>query len=383
MYPKNIRKSKLKSFKHKQLLISSSITMSILCPSNVISQPLIKPNYSEVNLFSNKSFITKAVERTGSSVVTIDTQRYVENRKFQRNSQLFLDPYFERFFGLDLPKNNQPRIEQNQGSGFIFADGLVMTNAHVVNGSDKVIVGLTNGKKLKAKLVGQDFFTDLAVLKIDGNGPWPKAKLGDSTKIKVGDWAIAVGNPFGLENTVTLGIISNLKRNVNQLGIYDKKLELIQTDAAINPGNSGGPLLNSKGEVIGINTLIRSGPGAGLSFAIPINKAKEIADQLIKNGKVIHPMIGISLIDVSNFETNNNSVKVGYVVPNSPADKSGIMLDDIIIKVGDKDIENASDVISQISKNGINKQIKILLMRRKKFISLKVKPTDISNLQKK
>ncbi len=357
--------------------------MSILCPSNVISQPLIKPNYSEVNLFSNKSFITKAVERTGSSVVTIDTQRYVENRKFQRNSQLFLDPYFERFFGLDLPKNNQPRIEQNQGSGFIFADGLVMTNAHVVNGSDKVIVGLTNGKKLKAKLVGQDFFTDLAVLKIDGNGPWPKAKLGDSTKIKVGDWAIAVGNPFGLENTVTLGIISNLKRNVNQLGIYDKKLELIQTDAAINPGNSGGPLLNSKGEVIGINTLIRSGPGAGLSFAIPINKAKEIADQLIKNGKVIHPMIGISLIDVSNFETNNNSVKVGYVVPNSPADKSGIMLDDIIIKVGDKDIENASDVISQISKNGINKQIKILLMRRKKFISLKVKPTDISNLQKK
>ena len=357
--------------------------MSILCPSNVISQPLIKPNYGEANLFANKSFITKAVERTGSSVVTIDTQRYVENRKFQRNSQLFIDPYFERFFGLDLPRNNQPRIEQNQGSGFIFADGLVMTNAHVVNGSDKVIVGLTNGKKLKAKLIGQDFFTDLAVLKIDGNGPWPKAKLGDSTKIKVGDWAIAVGNPFGLENTVTLGIISNLKRNVNQLGIYDKKLELIQTDAAINPGNSGGPLLNSNGEVIGINTLIRSGPGAGLSFAIPINKAKEIAYQLINNGKVIHPMIGISLIDEGNFETNKNTVKVGYVVPNSPADKSGIMLNDIIIKVGDKDIETASDVISQISKNGIKKQINILLMRRKKFISLKVKPTDISNLQKK
>ena len=119
-----------------------------------------------------------------------------------------------------------------------------MTNAHVVNGSDKVIVGLTNGKKFDAKLIGQDFFTDLAVLKIEGKGPWPKAKLGDSSKIRVGDWAIAVGNPFGLENTVTLGIISNLKRNVTQLGIYDKKLELIQTDAAINPGNSGGPLLN-------------------------------------------------------------------------------------------------------------------------------------------
>ena len=256
-----------------------------------------------------------------------------------------------------------------------------MTNSHVVNGSDQVIVGLTNGKKFKAKLLGQDVFTDLAILKIKGKGPWPKARLGDSSKIKVGDWAIAVGNPFGLENTVTLGIISNLNRNVTQLGIYDKKLELIQTDAAINPGNSGGPLLNSNGEVIGINTLIRSGPGAGLSFAIPINRAKEIAYQLINNGKVIHPMIGISLLDESNFETNNNTVKVGYVVPNSPAEKSGIMVNDIIIKVGNKDIKTTSEVISAISKNGINKPIKIYLKRKNKFINLKVLPTDITNLE--
>jgi S1-C subfamily serine protease len=349
----------------------------------MMAVPSTNTRFDEVNKYSNKSFITKAVEKAGSSVVTIDTQRYVKKSNFPRNSQIFIDPYFERFFGLDLPNDNQQRIEQNQGSGFIFANGLVMTNAHVVNGSDKVIVGLTNGKKLKAKLIGQDFFTDLAVLKIEGKGPWPIAKLGDSTKIKVGDWAIAVGNPFGLENTVTLGIISNLKRNVNQLGIYDKKLELIQTDAAINPGNSGGPLLNSNGEVIGINTLIRSGPGAGLSFAIPINKAKEIANQLINNGKVIHPMIGISLIDESNFEKNNNTVRVGYVMPNSPAEKSGIKVNDIIIKVGDKDIKKTSDVISQISKNGINKQINILLKRRNQFINIKVKPTDITNLQNK
>ena len=383
MYSKNIRKLKLKSYNHKKLLISSVITMGILSPSNVISQPLINPKYNDINKYSAKSFITKAVEKTGSSVVTIETQRYVKKRQFPSNSQIFLDPYFEKFFGLDLPRENQPSIEQSQGSGFIFADGLVMTNAHVVNGSDKVIVGLTNGKKLNAKLIGQDIFTDLAVLKIEGKGPWPKAQLGDSTKIKVGDWAIAVGNPFGLENTVTLGIISNLKRNVNQLGIYDKKLELIQTDAAINPGNSGGPLLNSNGEVIGINTLIRSGPGAGLSFAIPINKAKEIAYQLIKNGKVIHPMIGISLIDENNFETNNKTVKVGYVVPSSPAEKSGIRVNDIIIKVGNKDIETASDVINKITKNGTNKQINILLKRRNKFINIKVLPTDITNLQNK
>jgi len=355
--------------------------VGIRYPAKVISQPLSKPKINEVNFYSNRSFITKAVERTGAAVVTIDTQKYIKKRKFPKNSQLFLDPYFERFFGLDLPNDNRPRIEQNQGSGFIFADGLVMTNAHVVNGSDKVIVGLTNGKKLNAKLIGQDFFTDLAVLKIEGKGPWPKAKLGDSAKIKVGDWAIAVGNPFGLENTVTLGIISNLNRNVTQLGIYDKKLELIQTDAAINPGNSGGPLLNSYGEVIGINTLIRSGPGAGLSFAIPINKAKEIADQLIKKGRVIHPMIGISLIEESNSDKKDNVVKVGYIIPNSPAEKSGIKIDDILIKVGNKDIQTASDVIDQISKNGINKQVNILLKRRNRFFKLKVIPTDITNLQ--
>ena len=383
MYSKIRKKSKLKSYNYKLLLISSSIAMGFIYPSNLISQPLVNTKYNSLNTYSNESFITKAIEKTGSSVVTIDTQRYVKKRKFPRNSQQFLDPYFERFFGLDLPNDNQPRIEQSQGSGFIFSDGLIMTNAHVVNGSNKVIVGLNNGKKYKAKLIGQDFFTDLAVLKIEGKGPWPKAQLGDSTKIKVGDWAIAVGNPFGLENTVTLGIISNLKRNVTQLGIYDKKLELIQTDAAINPGNSGGPLLNSNGEVIGINTLIRSGPGAGLSFAIPINKAKEIAYQLINNGKVIHPMIGISLVEERNFETNNNAVKVGYVVPNSPAEKSGIIVNDVIIKVGNKDIETASDVISQISKNGINKQINILLKRRNKFLKFKVIPTDITNLKNK
>ena len=383
MYSKKIRKSTLKKFKQKQFLLTTAITMGILLPANLISQPLTKPKLNEINRYENRSFITRAVEKTGSAVVTIETQKFVKRRKFTRNSPIFLDPYFERFFGLDLPKDKQPSIEQSQGSGFIFADGLVMTNAHVVNGSDNVIVGLTNGKKLKGKLIGQDFFTDIAVLKVDGKGPWPKANLGDSTKIKVGDWAIAVGNPFGLENTVTLGIISNLKRNVAQLGIYDKKLELIQTDAAINPGNSGGPLLNSNGDVIGINTLIRSGPGAGLSFAIPINKAKEVVYQLLKDGKVIHPMIGISLIDENNFEKNKNNVKVGYVVPNSPAEKSGIMIEDIIIKVGNKDIAKASDVISQISKNGINKKISILLKRRDKFIELKIKPTDITNLQNK
>ena len=372
-----------KQFSLKKLIFLSSLTLGLLNEPKVISQPIANLNLDKESKISTTSFITKAIKKTGASVVTIDTQKFVKNKKFSRDSRIFLDPYFEKFFGLQLPRENQPRIEQSQGSGFIFGDGLVMTNAHVVNGSQKLVVGLSNGEKYKGKLIGQDLLTDLAVIQLQGKGPWPKAILGDSAKIEVGDWAIAVGNPFGLENTVTLGIISNLKRNVSQLGIYDKKFELIQTDAAINPGNSGGPLLNSNGEVIGINTLIRSGPGAGLSFAIPINKAKNIASQLIRNGKVIHPMIGINLVDETFFETNQSIVKVGYVVPNSPAEKSGIFVNDIILKVGKKNISNSSDVINAISNNGINKSINIILKRKNKIIKLKVKPTDINNLSKK
>ncbi len=382
MFSKTITKKNFIKHYFKKLFFLSCLTLGLINKSNVISQPLVNQNLNEESKISNISFVTKAVKKTGASVVTIDTQRFVKNRQFSRDSRIFLDPYFERFFGLQLPPENQPRLEQSQGSGFIFGDGLVMTNAHVVNGSEKLIVGLSNGTKYKGKLIGQDLLTDLAVIKLEGKGPWPKAKLGDSTKIEVGDWAIAVGNPFGLENTVTLGIISNLNRNVSQLGIYDKKFELIQTDAAINPGNSGGPLLNSNGEVIGINTLIRSGPGAGLSFAIPINKAKHIASQLIKNGKVIHPMIGINLIDENYFETNKNIVKVGYVVPNSPAAKSGIIINDIILKVGKTNINNSSDIINEISNNGINKFINITLKRKNKIIKLKVKPIDITDLTK-
>ena len=239
---------------------------------------------------------------------------------------------------------------------------------------------MSNGQKFRGKVIGKDLLTDIAVIRLEGKGPWPKAALGNSDNIKVGDWAIAVGNPFGLENTVTLGIISNLKRDLSQLGIYDKKFELIQTDAAINPGNSGGPLLNSDGEVIGINTLIRSGPGAGLSFAIPINKAKEIASELINNGKVIHPMIGVTLINKEDPEKNIIEVKISYVLPNSPADKSGILVNDIILKVGKKEITNSSEVVNEISKNGINKSINISLKRGNKVIKKRVKPTDLNNL---
>ena len=377
-------------FSHKNIIFSKKLILPSLIALSThfatlkaLSNPLTQTNNNYQNIVGvRKSFITSAIEKAGPSVVTIENQRLVKRQVISNESSILLDPYFERFFGLRIPKETEPRIEQSQGSGFIFEDGLVITNAHVVSNSDEIIIGLRDGRKFKGKVIGEDAISDLAIVKLLGRGPWPKAILGNSNKIKVGDWAIAVGNPFGLENTVTLGIISNLNRNVSQLGIYDKRFNLIQTDAAINPGNSGGPLLNANGEVVGINTLIRSGPGAGLSFAIPINKAQEIAKQLIKSGKVTHPMIGISLIDEQSTKINENKVKVGYVIPNSPAAKSGVLIGDIIIKIDQSDIKKSSDVINAINNNGINKSAKFTIRRSTKIIKLNIKPVDIRELGK-
>ena len=176
------RKNSKVFFKRK--LFSIVLLLGIFVPPNCIAQPTIKQNQNSASRFSKKSFVSEAVERAGPSIVTIDTQRYVKQKRISKNSRILIDPYFERFFGLQPPYETQQRIEQSQGSGFIFADGLVITNAHVIKGSDRLIVGLTNGKKFKAKVVGQDFFTDLAVLKLESTQRyWPKATLGDSSKI--------------------------------------------------------------------------------------------------------------------------------------------------------------------------------------------------------
>ena len=244
----------------------------------------------------SRNFIATAVNRVGESVVRIDTERTVANN-FQ--NPFFEEPFFRDFFGGDVfPQLPKEYRQQGQGSGFIIDNnGIILTNAHVVKNADKVTVRLRDGRTFKGEVRGVDEPSDLAVVKIKGKN-LPIAPLGDSSKLQVGDWAIAVGNPLGLDNTVTLGIISTLNRSSAQAGIPDMRLDFIQTDTAINPGNSGGPLLNDRGEVIGINTAIRAG-AEGIGFAIPIDKAKAIKDQLARGETIPHPYIGIQMLTLT------------------------------------------------------------------------------------
>ncbi len=337
---------------------------------------------------NQQSFVSKALNISGDAVVTIETERKVlSSAEGVFPPGILNDPYLERFFGLRGLRVPRSRIEKGQGSGVIFSEeGLVLTNAHVVEKTERLVVGLSDGRRVLGRVVGEDSLTDLAVIKLKAQGPWPTAQLGDSDNLKVGDWAIAVGNPFGLENTVTLGIISNLNRDVAQLGISDKRIDLIQTDAAINPGNSGGPLLNSIGEVIGINTLVRSGPGAGLGFAIPINRAQKIAKDLISSGRAKHPMIGVTL--ESNIKQKNNFLSqkengaiIKYLIPNGPAEKGGLKVNDLIISINNEKIYTPADVVQKINNSNLDSTLKIKILRDNIELIKTIKPIDIYDLQ--
>ncbi|HEY9654584.1 MAG TPA: HhoA/HhoB/HtrA family serine endopeptidase, partial [Crinalium sp.] len=320
------------------------------------------------------SFVAKAVNLVGPAVVRIDTERTVTRRSSP--DPMLEDPFFRRFFGEDsFPQAPREEHLRGQGAGFIIArSGVILTNSHVVNGADKVTVTLKDGRIFEGKVRGADAVTDLAVVKIDG-GSLPVASLGNSDQIQVGDWAIAVGNPLGLDNTVTLGIISTLKRSSAQVGIPDKRLDFIQTDAAINPGNSGGPLVNDQGEVIGINTAIRA-DAMGIGFAIPINKAKAIKDQLAKGERIIHPYLGVQmtlltpeLARQNNSDPNSafvvpevNGVIVVRVLPNTPAAKAGLRRGDVITQIDEQAVTTAEQLqaIVENSRLGQTLQVKVL-----------------------
>ena len=332
---------------------------------------------------ARQSFVAAAVRRAGPAVVTIDTERTVvvpggATGGLPRG--LLNDPLFRQFFGMPQLQQPSQRTERGTGSGFIFqADGLVLTNAHVVEKSDRVTVGLQDGRRVQGTVVGLDRLTDLAVVKLAGGGPWPVAPLGNSDTLQVGEWAIAVGNPFGLDNTVTMGIISNLNRNASKLGITDKRLDLIQTDAAINPGNSGGPLLNADGEVIGINTLVRTGPGAGLGFAIPINRAREIARQLVATGRASHPVIGVGLDGVKPGDGSGLSqgVRVVSVQPGSPAARAGLQPGDVIVAVAGQPIASPPQLVAAVERAGVGGSLSLGVNRAGRSLQITVVPAQM------
>ena len=288
-----------------------------------------------------------------------------------------------------------PDRERGQGSGVIIdRDGLILTNAHVVERVDDVEITLADGTTCEGSVLGTDSITDLALVKIEGQINSDFAPLGDSEKLEVGDWAIALGTPYGLEKTVTLGIVSSLHRDINALGFSDKRLDLIQTDAAINPGNSGGPLVNSSGEVIGINTLVRSGPGAGLGFAIPINLARKVSNQLLLNGEVIHPYLGVQLISLNpkiakehNKDPNalvqlpeRSGALVQSVIPNSPAEKAGLKRGDLVIGAENVLISEPKALLDEVEKAKIGKVFNLNVLRNNIEIKVDIRPEALPGL---
>ncbi len=351
--------------------------------------PLLIPHppVSAREAFPRTSFVASAVKRSGPAVVTLETSRTMQSPNLSGLPEgIRLNPLFRNFFGMPGGAPSRSRVQRGQGSGVLFdSRGLLLTNAHVVEGAEELTVGLSDGRRVKGRVIGTDRLTDLAVVRLEGEGLWPVAVLGNSDRLNVGDWAIAVGNPYGLENTVTLGIISNLNRNVSQLGISGKRLDLIQTDAAINPGNSGGPLLNAEGEVIGINTLVRSGPGAGLGFAIPINRAKAIASELVATGKARHPVIGIGLSRVP-AERPGGPALSGAVIRSiqkmGPADQAGLQVDDVITAVDGQAVEGPAAVVSAIERRGVGETVTLQIRRANDQKVVRLKPVDLSSFDR-
>ena len=326
-----------------------------------------------------QNFIASAVMQTGPAVVRINATRKVANPI----SDALKNPLLRRFFGEEEDTFPQERIERGTGSGFIIAeDGRILTNAHVVANTDTVIVTLKDGRTFEGNVSGVDSITDLAVVKIDAD-KLPTVKLGNSQNLIPGQWAIAIGNPLGLDNTVTIGIISATDRTSAEVGVPDKRVSFIQTDAAINPGNSGGPLLNANGQVIGVNTAIRA-DAQGLGFAIPIETAARIANELFTKGYADHPFLGIGMEDLNpskkkriNKEQKLNinqdyGVVIERVLSDSPAETGGLRPGDLILKINNKSIKTTAQVQKIVESSAVGNTLEIQVVRNSKLQTLKV-----------
>jgi len=301
--------------------------------------------------------------------------------------EFFGDEFFRRFFG-ETPEH--PQQQRSLGSGVIVdPSGIALTNAHVVERATEIELVTAEGKKHKAKIVGIDKRTDLAVLRLQGGGPYPAAVLGDSDKVKVGDWVLAIGSPFGLQQTVTAGIISAKGRSIGQ-GPFD---DFLQTDAAINPGNSGGPLVNMSGEVVGINSAIlsRSGGNVGIGFSIPSNMAKRIYTELVARGKITRGWLGVSIQPLTPELAKSFGLKepkgvlVADVVKDSPADKAGIVSGDVLMEFDGKKVDAPQDLQKVVAVTAPGKGVPIKVWREKGEKTLEIKvgetPEDTAQLE--
>ncbi len=371
----------------KQLLVTA--LTAVLMVAGAIAPPAYAQTPAAA-AHGGESFVAAAVRQVGPAVVRIDTEKTITR---QARDPLYEDPFLRDFFGGGFPRQPQEELLRGQGSGFIIDDtGNILTNAHVINGADRVVVTLKDGRSFDAIVEGVDEVTDLAVVKID-NGEddlLPVASLGDSDAVEVGDWAIAVGNPLGLDNTVTLGIVSTLKRTSSAVGIPGKRLEFIQTDAAINPGNSGGPLVNQRGEVIGINTAIRA-DAMGIGFAIPINKAKEVKDMLSRGETVVHPYIGVQIANLTPEQArrNNADINSGLVLPEvdgvlvirvlegTPAAEAGLRRGDVILQVNGTAIRSADGLQIKVENTKIGDTIELSIQRGDRPLTVQVKTAEL------
>ncbi|WP_100067942.1 HhoA/HhoB/HtrA family serine endopeptidase [Cylindrospermopsis raciborskii] len=337
---------------------------------------------SVVVVGGDPNFIVQVVQKVGSAVVRIDSARTVTSQVPEE----FSDPFLRRFFGDALPQPEQ-RVERGSGSGFIInASGQILTNSHVVDGADQVTVTLKDGRSFDGKVLGEDAVTDVAVIQINAQN-LPTLTLGNSSDLQPGEAVIAIGNPLGLNNTVTSGIISATDRSSTDIGASDKRVDYLQTDAAINPGNSGGPLLNARGEAIGMNTAIIQG-AQGLGFAIPINTVKKIAQELITNGRVDHPYLGVEMITltpeiknriVGRFDGRVNiitdkGVFLVRIVPQSPAAEGGLRAGDVIKSINNQSITKVEEVQKLVEKSQIGTPLAIEVERNGTNLNLTVKP---------
>jgi serine protease Do len=283
--------------------------------------------------------------------------------------------FWERFFGGRVPRG--PQRQNGLGSGFIIdSNGTILTNYHVVDGAQKISVVLSDGKNYDAKVIGKDQKTDIAVIKIDAGQPLPAVILGDSDRLEVGEWVMAIGNPFGLDHTVTSGIVSAKGRQIGA-GPYD---DFIQTDASINPGNSGGPLINLRGEVVGINTAIfsQSGGNIGIGFAIPTNSIKELLPQLKDKGKVVRGYLGTTVQKITPEIADSMGLKqvrgalVAEVMKNTPAERAGIKTGDIITGFDGKEVKDSTDLPTQVARVKPGTTVKLKVLRDGKEVSFPI-----------